>query len=165
VTTEQLRDFVQIRVQGFVDLRIEQTGSGYHYTPHGRQIEHAGAFCGASVGSHLIATQRSLTPSQAADPYGVVFAYPTFEKAVQMGIQFEVFRVTYRSALSAVHATEVDLERQRGLIISRTLLILAHEIEAFVNLGPARELQMAHESSERNAACRQPGAHSAERLA
>ena len=56
-----------------------------------------------------------------------------------MGLGQEILRIQFRSALSVFHAAEREIERKYALIDSRTLLILATEIEQFELLGSAKD--------------------------
>ena len=56
-----------------------------------------------------------------------------------MGLGQEIFRIDFRSGISAFHTKERELEQKRGLIDSRTLLILASEIVRFELLGSAAQ--------------------------
>lgn len=139
MTTEQLYDFVREHVPGFVEPTIEGAGSGFHYTRHAETILRTGAFRGAPVTPNLVSTQRSADSVPATDSEGVVFAYPSLPKAAEMGLGQEILRIQFRSALSVFHAAEREIERKYALIDSRTLLILATEIEQFELLGSAKD--------------------------
>jgi len=143
VTTEQLYAFVREHVPGFSEPTIESAGSGYHYTSHAQTILRAGIFKGVRATSKLISTQRSAVSTPATDSDGVVFAYPCLHKAAEMGLGQDIFRIDFRSGVSAFHAEERDIERRHGRIDSRTLLILASEIEHFELLGSAGDYYSA----------------------
>jgi len=48
-----------------------------------------------------------------------------------MGKGKDIFRIHFRTTVSAFHKFEREIEKSRGLIDSRTLLILAPEIHRF----------------------------------
>lgn len=148
MTTDDLADFIRRSVPGFSDLRIEQEGCGYHYTSHGPSILRSGGFLGVPPSKTLIATQRTAVSIPGTDPDGVVFAYPAVEKAAQMGRGQDIFRIFFRSAVSAFHLTEREIERRHGLIDSRTLLIVATEILRFECLGSAENYLRATSGEE-----------------
>jgi len=69
------------------------------------------------------------------------------QKTAEMGLGQEIFRIDFRSGISAFHTQERELERKHGLIDSRTLLILASEIVRFEFLGSAAQLLQRHSCS------------------
>jgi hypothetical protein len=144
MTTGELCTFVREQVPGFSEPTIEMAGSGYHYTCHTKNILTAGVFLGVPITSNLISTQRSAVSTPARDSDGIVFAYPSLQKTAEMGLGQEIFRIDFRSGISAFHTHERELERKHGLIDSRTLLILASEIVRFEFLGSAAQLLQRH---------------------
>lgn len=112
-------------------------GVAFHYTSHSDLISEHGAFLGRTINAaELDRTQAWDNPQStpATDPYGVVFAYQTVDEAHEEGAIFNgtrVFRVDYRRAVRATH------EQEAALGAGDTVLILAHDITGFDDLGEA----------------------------
>lgn len=150
MTTEGLKQFLEANVPGFTELTVEGSGCAYHYTRHSISIMRDGRFLGAPITPALIATSRTDFSAPASDPDGVVFAYPLLEKAAQMGGGQDVFRLKFRTAVSAYHSAEREIERRHGLIDSRTVLILASEIEQFELISSAESIRNGEPDSAAN---------------
>lgn len=146
MTTQELEAYIRRNVSSFSETRIEAGGLAFHYTQNAESIAAAGRFLGASVNNHLGQTQVGIQSIPAADPDGVVFAYPTLAVAAHMapdcrvpflGPRCYIFHVAFRSAVSAVHVGDQAAEGGE----SRQLLILVGEVTNYINLGHAADLR------------------------
>ena len=146
LAAQQLKEFVERYVRVFTEVQLLDKGEAFHYTPHAETISKSGRILGAPIDNNLAGTQRTSSSQPAKHDPGVIFAYPTIEKAVEQGLDFEILRIAYTKAISATHSLEAQYAKY-GVQIAPTVLILTTDVISLVRLGPARRLHGTARSS------------------
>jgi len=140
ITNEKLRDrLLQLKNSGFKNPKIVGAGEAFHYTPHGDKIRRTGRFFGIPVDRLLHATQKHPVSVPATDPNGVVYAYQRMAAALEEGLDFEIFKLKYRCAITAFQPMDAVNVARTDPDKDSQILILAQNIESFASIGDARD--------------------------
>jgi len=147
-----LKEFLINYVPNFEEPEIlDNEGECYHYTPHWEKIKTINRFKDAKINSDLDQTQKLHYLAEATETIGVVFAYEYIEDAREEGFGFDIIKIRYRVAISALHKAEdflSDYTRKLALeqridmeesITPKTLLILTSDILSFDWIEKAKQ--------------------------